>query len=193
MATDVTNMPGGAVPFRIMRNTWGMFLAMGIILIILGTVAIVVPAAVSVTITVFLGIILFIAAAAQLFHAIAAHRWGGFFLHLAGAVIYGIFAIALMGDPNRGVRALTLLLAMYFLVSGFLRVLLALTAYRSPGWGWVLTSGVVNLILGILIWGQWPGNTDWVIGLLVGIDLLFSGWSMVMLAVAARSLPADSP
>ncbi|GBE57804.1 acid-resistance membrane protein [bacterium BMS3Abin01] len=191
MAVDSTNLTGKAASMEAMRDAWGWFLAMGIILIILGIVAIGVPIAVSVTMTVFLGIIIFIAAVVQLIQAIAAHRWNGFFIHILGAVIYGIFAIALLGDPSRGVRALTLLLAMYFLISGFFKILLAVISHGTSNWGWILFSGTVNFILGALIWSQWPSNSDWVIGLLVGIELLISGWSMLMLSIAAKSVPAD--
>ncbi len=191
MVVDSMNITGKAASVEAMRAAWGWFLAMGIILITLGIVAIGVPIAVSVTMTVFLGIIVFIAAAVQLIHAIAAHRWGGFFLHILGAAIYGIFAIALLGDPERGVTALTLLLAMYFLISGFFKILLAIISHGTPNWGWILFSGLVNLVLGALIWSQWPGNSNWVIGLLVGIELLLGGWAMLMLSIAARSAPAD--
>lgn len=174
---------------QLLRDSWGWFLALGILLIILGIMALGVPIAVSLTMTVFLGIILLVGGIAQFAHAISAHKWSGFFMHLLGAAVYIIFGIALLVNPDRGVRALTLLLAIYFLASGFVKILTSLVSWGQYGWGWLFFSGIISFILGGLIWSQWPDNSDWVIGLLVGIDLFFSGWSMVMIAIAARSAP----
>lgn len=174
---------------EVLKGARGWFLALGILLIILGIAALSVPIAVSVTMAVFLGIILLIAGAAQLIHAIAALRWSGFFLHLLGAVVYIIFAIALLVNPERGVRALTLLLAAYFLATGFIKILMAVISHGAANWGWLLFGGIVNFVLGVLIWSQWPDNADWIIGLFVGIDLFLSGWALIMLALAAKSVP----
>ncbi len=174
---------------KVMHDAWGWFLALGILLIVLGILALGVPIAVSVTMTVFLGIILLIGGIAQFVHALMAHKWSGFFMHLLGSAVYIIFGVVLLTDPARGVRALTLLLAIYFLAAGFVKILMALVSWGQYGWGWLLFSGIVSLILGALIWSQWPDNSDWVIGLLVGIDLFLSGLSMVMIAIAARSAP----
>lgn len=174
---------------QVMRDSWVWFLALGILLIILGVMALGVPIAVSVTMTIFLGIILLVGGVAQFVHAVTAHKWSGFFMHLLGSAVYIIFGIALLINPDRGVRALTLLLAIYFLASGFVKILMSLVSWGQYCWGWLFFSGIVSFILGALIWSQWPDNSDWIIGLLVGIDLFLSGWSMVMIAIAARSAP----
>ncbi len=163
-------------------------LALGVVLIIIGILAIIVPTAASISIALLLGILLLVAGTAQLFHAFAARGWGGFFLHLLGAIVYLLFGLALLLNPDQGVRALTLLLAMFFMVTGFIKILMAAAVYKTENWGWLLANGIVAFILGALIWAQWPDNTDWVIGLLVGIDLVFSGFSLLML----RSKKADS-
>lgn len=174
---------------EVLHAAWGWFLALGILLIVLGIVALGVPIAISVTMTVFLGVILLIGGVAQLAHALFAHKWSGFFMHLLGSAVYIIFGIVLLADPQRGVRALTLLLAIYFLATGFVKILMALISWGQNGWGWLLFSGAVSFVLGALIWAQWPDSSDWVIGLLVGIDLFLSGWAMVMIAIVARSAP----
>ena len=83
--------------------------------------------------------------------------------------------------------ALTLLMAMLFLIGGIFRIIVAL-AVPMHHWGWLLLSGVINVLLGVLIWRQYPWSGLWVIGLFIGIDLFFSGWSLVMLALTARSM-----
>jgi uncharacterized membrane protein HdeD (DUF308 family) len=84
-----------------------------------------------------------------------------------------------------GALVLTLIMAIYFMVIGILRIISAL-AMRFPSWGWVLFSGVITFILGIMIKSQWPATGLWVIGLFIGIDMIFSGWSYVMLSMAAK-------
>ncbi len=175
------------------RGSWRWFLALGIILIILGITALAVPIAVSITMTVFIGIILLIAGVAQVAQAIASHRWGGFFAHLLGAAVYVLFGAALLADPEKGVRALTLLLALFFVTTGLVKIILSVAAHGEKNWGWLLFSGIVSLILGALIWAQWPSDSDWVIGLLVGIDLILSGWGLTMLAIAAKMPPPAAP
>ena len=88
--------------------------------------------------------------------------------------------------PFEGVLALTLLLAAFLLVQGVFQIVAAYRIRPGRSWGWMLASGIATLILGVLIWLGWPGAALWIIGLLVGIHLLFSGFSLVMLALAAR-------
>jgi uncharacterized membrane protein HdeD (DUF308 family) len=103
------------------------------------------------------------------------------------AIIAGILLIA---DPLAGVASLTLIIGIYFFVDGIFRVILAFQLKPSRHWSWVLFNGIAMIILGILIWSQWPFSAVWVLGVLVGLGLLFSGIAAVVLATAARtSLP----
>ena len=90
-----------------------------------------------------------------------------------------------MTSPVDSALVLTLLLAVYFMVIGIFRIVASLTM-RFPNWGWVLFSGIVSFILGVLTKQQWPLSGLWIIGLFIGIDMIFSGWSYVMLSLAAR-------
>jgi uncharacterized membrane protein HdeD (DUF308 family) len=94
----------------------------------------------------------------------------------------------LVVNPGFGAVSLTLLLAAFFLVGGIFRLVTA-AAMRPPSWGWLAASGIVTLLLGILIWSEWPVSGLWVIGLFIGIDMVFSGTWLIMLALAARRLP----
>jgi len=89
--------------------------------------------------------------------------------------------------PGLGAEVITFMLAIALLVGGSFRIVMALSE-RFHGWGWVLLNGIVTLVLGILIWRQWPESSLWVIGLFVGIDMVFAGWSLVMAGLAVRTL-----
>jgi uncharacterized membrane protein HdeD (DUF308 family) len=101
--------------------------------------------------------------------------------------MYLILGLLMVQDPLQAAAALTLMLAAIFFVEGFIRIVYSLTQ-RFPGWGWVCFNGVITLCLGIFIWRRWPEASFWVIGLFVGIELIFAGWASVILAMAIRGL-----
>jgi uncharacterized membrane protein HdeD (DUF308 family) len=169
------------------RRNANWFLALGIILIILGTVALGSSIFVTLASMVFLGWLLVIGGAIEAVQAFWQRRWGGFFLHLLGGVLYVIVGLMIVANPQVGALALTLLIALFFLIAGAFRIIGSLTM-RFPEWRWVLLNGVVTFLLGLLIWKQWPSSALWVIGLFIGIDLIFTGWSWVMLSLTARRL-----
>jgi uncharacterized membrane protein HdeD (DUF308 family) len=97
----------------------------------------------------------------------------------------------IVANPVATAETLTLLIALLLMFGGIFRIVAAL-AVQFPHWGWLVLHGAVNLLLGIAIWRQWPWSGLWVIGLFVGIDLIFNGWSLVMLALAAKKLPVPA-
>ena len=167
-------------------QVWGFLLGMGIALMILGLVAIgaSIPATFA-TMAVF-GILLLIGAIFQVVTAFWGRRWRGFFLHLLTGILYLIVGVFMVEDPLEAALALTLLIAACLLVGGILRIVLSVVE-RFDGWGWMLLNGIVSVILGVSIWRQWPLSGFWVIGLFIGIEMLFSGLSWVMLGLALRS------
>jgi uncharacterized membrane protein HdeD (DUF308 family) len=124
---------------------------------------------------------------AQGIHAFMVKGWGGFLLELLSAALYLVVGILLLVNPVEGALALTIVLAVFLIVEGIFKLIMAFRVRDHRGWGWLLASGILSLILGVLIWAEWPASGVWVIGLLVGIQLLFTGWSLVMLALAARA------
>jgi uncharacterized membrane protein HdeD (DUF308 family) len=116
----------------------------------------------------------------------------GFALHLLSAVLYLIVGLFMLEDPVRAAAVLTLLLSASFLVGGVLRLVFSLVV-RFPSWPWVFLNGLVDLVLGTLIWREWPGSSLWVIGLFVGIELLFHGWSWMILALTVRPYNVPQP
>jgi uncharacterized membrane protein HdeD (DUF308 family) len=173
------------------RRNWGWFLVLGIALIVLGTVALGLAGLATLVSVLAFGWFLLIGGVFEAVAAFWARRWSGFFLHLLGGILYAVVGIMLLANPGAGALTLTLLLAAFFLVSGAFQAGAAV-ALRFPNWGWAALGGVVTAVLGTLIWARWPSDAVWVIGLFVGIDLLFRGWAWVMFALAARRLPSPA-
>jgi len=172
-----------------LRRHWGVCVVLGIASVILGTVALGASGIVTLASVLFFGWMLVFGGAVQAVHAFWFRRWGGFFRHLLGGVLGIVVGGLMVARPLAGAESITLLLAAFFVVGGVFRIMAAL-AVRFPSWGWTLMSGVVTLLLGIIIWRQWPISGLWVIGTFVGIDLIFDGWSLVMLGTTARQQPA---
>jgi uncharacterized membrane protein HdeD (DUF308 family) len=175
-----------------LRPIWGVLLALGIVLIVLGILAISDYFFATWLTVLLLGGFVLVAGGVQIAAAFGSRRWAGFFLHLLAGALYLALGFLMVARPERAAIGLTLLLAVLFLGSGLARIISALS-HRFHNWGWVLLNGVIDLILGVMIWMEWPGSGLWVIGLLVGIDLLFNGWSCIMLALAIRGATAAAP
>jgi uncharacterized membrane protein HdeD (DUF308 family) len=177
------------------RKNWGWFLVLGIALIVLGTLALGAPILVSLASVFWIGCMLLAAAVIELISAFQVRNWGGLFLDLAAAVLYGFAGLFLIRHKLTGLVAITLMLAAYFLASGVFRIAAAIAA-PLPHRVWVGLSGLIGVILGVMILNDFIKPDDkqetafmW-IGLFVGIDLIFHGWAWVMFAFAAKRLPA---
>jgi uncharacterized membrane protein HdeD (DUF308 family) len=169
-----------------LSNAWPMLAVSGIVLMVVGAAAIGSAFVATLTTMAVFGILLLVGAVVQVVAAIGGRSWRGFFLHLMAGVLYLVAGLFLVEHPLEAAAGLTLLVAASLLVGGILRVVLSLLD-RFDGWGWTLLSGVVSILLGTAIWRQWPLSGLWVIGLFVGIEMLFSGLSWVMLALMLRS------
>lgn len=171
-----------------LRKKWGWFLALGILLIIGGTVALGSAFMMTVFSMIFLGWLMIGSGVVEAFHAFTCKKWSGFFIDLLTGLLYVVVGFMVVANPGASALALTLLISMFLMVGGIFRIVVSLIV-RYQNWGWLLLHGVVNLLLGIAIWRQWPLSGTWVIGLFVGIDMIFNGWSLVMLGLTAKNLP----
>ncbi len=167
------------------RHAWGWFLALGILEIILGTMAIGATPAATVVTVVFFGWLLLIGGVSSVVHAFWRRHWRGFFLEVLTGVLYIVAGFFMVAEPLAAAAPLTLLIAMFLLIGGIFRIVVALSRHIDH-WPWVLLNGVITLALGIMIWRQWPGSALWVIGLFIGIEMIFYGWSLVMLSLIAK-------
>jgi len=169
-----------------LREIWVFLLGMGVALMVLRMAAIGSSRIATFATVLVFGILLLLGALFQVVTALWGRNWRGFFLHLLAGVLYLIAGVFMIENPLEAAMGLTLLVAICLLAGGILRVLLCLVE-RFDGWGWVLLNGVVSVLLGTAIWRQWPLSGLWVIGLFVGIELLFSGLSWVMLGLGVRA------
>jgi uncharacterized membrane protein HdeD (DUF308 family) len=168
-----------------LRRSWGWLLAFGIAMIVLGMVALAVPFIFTVAITLYVGCVLIAAGIVSSIQAFRIRTWGGFFLAVFTAILDLVVGFFMVTQATDAAIVMTWLLALFFLVTGFFRTIFSLTA-RFPNWGWSVLSGLISLVLGVMILRQWPLSGFWVIGLFVGVELVFRGWTLVMLALAVK-------
>lgn len=171
------------------RHRWGWTLALGIVMIVVGTSAFFMMSPATVGTVIVLGWLLIVSGVVEVVHPFRVVRWSGFFLHLVGGVIGVFIGGLIVTHPVLGALGWILLLSALFTVTGLFR-LIAATALKFPNWGWAAFDGAVTLLLGILLWLQWPASGLWFLGFAVGFMLVLRGWSYVMLAFAVRNLPA---
>ena len=172
-----------------LHKRWGWFFALGVILIVLGASAIGSAVLMTLATMIFVGWLLIIGGIVQAAHAFRCKGWSGFFIDLLTGVLYAVAGFMFVANPGATAVTLTLLMAMFLIFGGVFRIVAAI-AVQFPNWAWMLLHGAINLLLGLAIWQQWPLAGLWVIGLFVGIDMIFNGWSLVMLGLAAKNLPS---
>lgn len=174
-----------------LRANWGWLLTLGVLLVALGVVALVDATRFTVVSMLFFGWILLIAGVVEAIQAFR-HRDSWYLLvHALNAALAIVVGLILLRNPTVAAIVVTLLVAIYFTVAGVFRIVVALKD-RVPGWHWGLVSGIAALVLGILVWIQWPEASYWVIGLFIGIELIILGATQIMTALAARKLPAPA-
>ena len=171
------------------REHWKLFLIEGIVLVILGVLAIVVPPLATIAVTIFLGWLFLISGIAGLITTFGARHAPGFWWSLLSAVLGIAAGLVLLAWPVSGAVSLTLLLIVFFLIEGVLSIMYALEHKRelTGQWGWMLFSGIIDLVLAAMIFAGLPGTAAWALGLLVGINMLFGGSAMIAMAMHARS------
>jgi uncharacterized membrane protein HdeD (DUF308 family) len=177
------------------REHWKLFLVEGIVLVILGVLAIAVPQLASIAATIMIGWLFLISGVAGLITTFGARHAPGFWWSLLSAVLGIAAGVVLLGWPLSGVLTLTLLLIVFFIIEGVLSIMYALEHKRelTGQWGWMLVSGIIDLVLAAMIWAGLPSTAAWALGLLVGINMLFGGASMIAMAMHARSSDAVAP
>ena len=174
------------IPPEVIHN-WGWFLALGIGLVLLGIGAVIRSVKATVISMSFFGWLLLIAAGIETAQAFLVGKWAGFFLHLLAAVLFGVTGALFVWRPVISAEVWTLFMAMFFLIGGLFQLVSSLVIHL-PGWGWYTLDGIVTFVLGILILAEWPVSALWVIGLFVGIDLVFYGWAWIALALHLRQM-----
>jgi uncharacterized membrane protein HdeD (DUF308 family) len=175
-----------------LHEHWRLLLVEGIILVVLGMAAILVPPIAGLAATIFLGWLFLIGGIVGLVATLRARHAPGFGWALLSAVVALLAGGVLLWNPLQGLLTLTYVLIAYFIVDGVLMIAFAIAHRRelSGRWEWLLLNGVIDLVLAALILTGLPGSFTWALGLLLGIDLVFGGTSLIAMALAARKATA---
>jgi uncharacterized membrane protein HdeD (DUF308 family) len=170
------------------RRHWVLFLSEGIALVILGLLALMAPAVASVAATVFFGWILLLSGIVGLVATLRARQAPGFGWSLLSALVGIVAGGLLLAWPLQGTLSLTAVLIAFLLVEGGVSIMYALEHRNalSHRWGWMLASGILDVVLGVLLFAGLPGTALWALGLLIGINMLFGGWALILMALRAR-------
>ena len=170
------------------KKSVGWSIGLSVLMIVAGILAIASPLAAGIAVNVLVAWLLVFSGCVHLVFAWYTRSAGGFIGELLLGILYICIGVYLLMHPLAGLMSLTLALAIYLFLEAVLEFLLGFKLRPLPGSGWLLFDGIITLILAVMIWRTWPSSTAWVIGTLVGISMLFSGTSRLMLSLAARSV-----
>jgi uncharacterized membrane protein HdeD (DUF308 family) len=173
-----------------LKAHWRLYVFEGVAMIVLGLLAIAYPVFATLAVDLYLGWLFLISGALALAAMFSARHVPGFRWAIVTALLAIVVGLALLLKPAAGIVSLTAVLTAFFVVEGVFQAAAAVS-YREAipnSWGWLLASGIADLVLAAIIISGWPGTVDWTLGLLAGVSLLTSGWAIVMVALSARNL-----
>jgi uncharacterized membrane protein HdeD (DUF308 family) len=173
--------------FGEVKKNWGWMFALGILMVILGVIGLGMTVFLTIASVLAFGILLLVGSGFQLVDAFKSTGWKSITLHVLMAILYLITGAIMIYDPVSAGIALTLVLGAMLIAVGVMRFIVAFQMRPYKGWGWVAFSGVLSVILGVLVLMEWPATGLWVIGMFVAIELIFQGWSYIVISMAAKS------
>ena len=173
-----------------LHKHWVFYLVEGIVLICLGAAAVIVPAIATLAVTIFLGWLFLISGLVGMFNTMRTRGVPGFWWSLLSAILAIAVGAIMIGRPIGGAFSLTLLLIAFFLIEGIASIMFALDhrRYLAGAWGWMLASGIVDLLIVVVVFAELPGSALWVLGILLGINLTIGGIALVAMALQARRI-----
>lgn len=170
-----------------LQENWGWYLALGISLVVLGTLAVLFSYTTTIFSLIYLGVFLMVIGLFEIIQSCTLNKWSTFFLHLFLGILYMVGGFFMLANPMLNALTLTLMMAFFFMVSGISKTVFA--AIRPvPHRGWLILNGITSFILGFLVWKEWPFSGFWFIGMLVGIDTIITGWTLIMLSYSAKTI-----
>lgn len=170
-----------------LKENSGWYLILGIGLIIGGMLALYYSYVTTIVSVIYLGAALFVFGVFEALKSFKVNQWSSFFLHIFLAILFIVGGVFIIANPALNALTITLFLAIFFVVAGIARILFALTQ-DVPHKGWVLVNGILTLLLGFLIWKQWPYSGLWVLGMFMGIDMIFTGITWIQLSMFAKKI-----
>ena len=173
------------------RGKWIWLVVLGIALIVLGTIMLGFPVVATLATVTVLATLILVGGVAEAIGAFWCREWSGFFLALLSGILGVVVGLMLLGNPIEGGFTLTVLLGSFLLVGGLFKAVAAI-AHRFEGWGWLLLSGAIDIALGVLIWLELPMSGLTIIGVLVGISVIFRGVWWLMVGFALKRVPSPA-
>lgn len=171
-----------------LKTRWGWIVALGVIFLVGGIIALGSVVAATVASVFVIGVMMALAGIAEIIHGFQMRSWGRFFLWIITGALYLVAGIIAFADPLLASLVLTLLLGIGLLLAGIVRGLLAIRFRWAPGWGWVLASGIVTVLVGLVIIAGWPTSSLYVLGIVLGVDLVFAGVGWIAAGLALRNI-----
>ena len=184
--SNITASTGSLSGIEALRGKWGWIVALGIVYTVAGFIALGSVLIATVASVFIVGIMMLIAGVAEVINAFQVKTWGKFLFWVLLGVLYIVAGFAAFENPLLAAAVLTLLLAFALIVSGIMRIILGFSMKREMPWIWVVLSGVVTLLLGLIILSHWPVSSLYILGLLLGIDLVFAGASWIGMGLSLR-------
>jgi len=182
-----TDAAGLVALFGDLKKNWGWILALGVLLLVLGTIGLYMTLFVTLASVFSFGVLLLVGGAAQIVHAFKAKGWKSIVLSVFIAILYILSGVMVIGNPVAASAILTLMLAGAIIGIGILRIAMSFQLRGFKNWIWPLLSGIVAILMGAVITLQWPISGFWVIGLFVAIEMIMNGWATIAIAVTAKN------
>jgi uncharacterized membrane protein HdeD (DUF308 family) len=182
----LANAVRGAADVSEVAGKWRWFVALGIVLIVLGVAAWLDVVSVTLATTVVIGVSLLVAGVFQLIHAFMIRRWRGFAFGLLSGLLYFGGGLLIINEPVHGAALLTLVLAAFIVAGGIVRIVLALRHRQVRAWGLILLSGLVSVVVGYLLYANLPWSGLWILGTLIAVELLVQGGGWLYFGIALR-------
>jgi uncharacterized membrane protein HdeD (DUF308 family) len=169
----------------------GLFVVLGILTLVLGFVSMGAPLMTGLAVTILIGSVLIVNGLMQAFHGFKVHGAGPKTLAILIGVLTVVAGGVILSRPVFALATLTLIVAIFFVIEGVFTMLMAFQLKPEKGWGWLLFNSIVSIVLGIMIWRQWPVSGVWAIGILVGVRIFMSGFGMIFVGSATRQIGKD--
>lgn len=169
------------------RPRWGWFVALGVALIALALFAFGNLMAATIVSVFMVGVLMTIGAVVQIIHAVRVKRWGGFFFWLLSGLLYGVAGVLTFYNPLLAAAVMTLVLAISLIAAGILRVWASIRMRPLHGWGWLMASGLITIVAGVVFALNWPANTLFLLGIVLAVDLTFQGISAIAFGLSLKS------
>jgi uncharacterized membrane protein HdeD (DUF308 family) len=182
---DMANQVPG-LGYTHVREKWGWFVGLGLVLVLLGVLALGDVVAVTLISTIFVGAMFLVGGVFQVIHAFMVKTWSGFLLNVLAGIVYAVGGILIMNEPLEGAFVITLFLIAALVIGGVLRIVVAWHHREMGGWWLMVLSGLISILIGILLYASLPWSGLWVLGTLIGVELVVQGVTWLMFGMALR-------